>query len=227
MPLEHAAHGHGDGARFLGDDDHYRIGILTHAHTGPVPGAQVRRQPVAGGQGQHAACRLDFPLPDDHGAIVEGSLGEENIPDQLLGDLAVDGGPGLHIVFQRCLPGEDDQCAYLFPAHAVTGGHGLADDHIHLRHRLDPAKQGSQAHTAQMVQHPPQLRLEQNDQRQQSDGQELLHDEGHRIQMPQIGQPRNDQNHHHGLGNSGGAGCLDQRQDFIYQKRDYGDIQIV
>ena len=39
--------------------------------------------------------------------------------------------------------------------------------------------------------------------RQQSDGQELLHDEGHRIQMPQISQPRNDQNHHHGLGKFG------------------------
>ena len=143
---------------------------------------------------------------------MEGSLGEENVPDELLGDLAVDGGSGLHIVFQRCLPGEDDQCAYLFPAHAVTGGHGLADDHIHLRHRLDPAKQGSQAHTAQMVQHPPQLRLEQNNQRQQSDGQKLIDDEAQGIQVHHVRQGRNDHHDDHSPGHPDGAGRPDQGQ---------------
>ena len=63
--------------------------------------------------------------------------------------------------------------------------------------------------------------------RQQSDGQELVHDEAHRVQMQEIRQPRDDQHRDHGLGNPGGAGCLDQRKNFIYQKRDYGDIQIV
>ena len=78
-----------------------------------------------------------------------------------------------------------------------------------------------------MIQHPPQLRLEQDHQRQQSDGQELVHDEAHRVQMQEIRQPRDDQHRDHGLGDPGGAGCLDQRKNFIYQKRDYGDIQIV
>ena len=63
--------------------------------------------------------------------------------------------------------------------------------------------------------------------RQQSDGQELVHDEAHRVQMQEIRQPRDDQHRDHGLGDPGGAGCLDQRKNFIYQKRDYGDIQIV
>ena len=54
-----------------------------------------------------------------------------------------------------------------------------------------------------------------------------IHDEAHRVQMQEIRQPRDDQHRDHGLGDPGGAGCLDQRKNFIYQKRDYGDIQIV
>ena len=183
---------------------------------------------VAVGQGQHTPCGGDPAVPDDHRAVMEGGIFEENVPDQLIGNLAVDLGAGFEVFLQPLLPGEGDQRAHLLPAHGLAGAHGLGNDRVHLLlHGLADAENTGQLHAAQVIQHPPQLRLEQNDQRQQSDGQELLHDEGHRIQMPQIGQPRNDQNHHHGLGNSGGAGCLDQRQDFIYQKRDYGDIQIV
>ena len=96
-----------------------------------------------------------------------------------------------------------------------------------LKARGVDAEDTRQLHAAQMIQHPPQLRLEQDHQRQQSDGQELVHDEANRVQMQEIRQPRDDQHRDHGLGDPGGAGCLDQRKNFIYQKRDYRDIQIV
>ena len=193
-----------------------------------MPGAQVRAETVAVGQGQHTPRCGDPAVPDDHCAVVEGGILKENVPDQLLGNLTVDLGAGFEVFLQPLLPGEDDQRAHLFPPHGLAGTHGLGNDRVHLLlYGLVDAEDTRQLHAAQMIQHPPQLRLEQNHQRQQSDGQELVHDEAHRVQMQEIRQPRDDQHRDHGLGDPGGAGCLDQRKNFIYQKRDYGDIQIV
>ena len=59
-------------------------------------------------------------------------IGEENVPDQLLGNLTVDLGAGFEVFLQPLLPGEDDQRAHLFPPHGLAGTHGLGDDRVHL-----------------------------------------------------------------------------------------------
>ena len=63
-----------------------------------------------------------------------------------------------------------------------------------------------------MVQHPPQLRLEQNNQRQQSDGQKLIDDEAQGIQVHHVRQGRNDHHDDHSPGHPDGAGRTDQGQ---------------
>ena len=227
MPLEHPLHRHGDGARFLGHDHNHRVAVFAHAHARPVAGAQIRAEPVAAGKGQHTARRRYPAVPDDHGSIVEGGLGEEDVADQLLGNLSVNGGAGAHILLQPGLPGKDDQRAHLLPAHDLAGGHGLGDDAVHLLLGLGNAQQASQPDGTQSVQHPPQLRLEQDHHRQQSHRQELVEDIAEGVQMRRLGDPGNHDHHQHSPRDAHGTGGINQRKKFVYQKRHQQNIQVV
>ena len=192
-----------------------------------MPGAQIRRQPVGGGKGQHTARGGDFALPDDHGAVVKRRLGEENIADQLLGNLPVDGRAGFHIVIQSGFSGKNDQRPHLFPAHTLAGSNGLGNHIVHFRHGTHGPEEPPQPDGTQVVQHPPQLRLEEDDQRQQSDGQELIQNKAHGVQVQHIRQSGNGHNHHHSLGNPHGAGGTDQGQDPVNQICHQHNVQII
>ena len=177
MALEHTADGHGDGTRLLGDNHHHRIGVFAHAYTGPVPGSQIRTQPVTLGQGQHAAGSGNTAVPDNHSPVVEGGLGEEDVANQLLGNLAVDDGAGFEVLLQPAVPGEYDEGAHPLPAHHLAGPHRLGNDGKHLLLDFFPGEEPFQLYVTQVVNHPPQLRLEQHHQRQKANGQKLIDNE--------------------------------------------------
>ena len=228
MTLEHATHCHGDGARLLGDNDHHRIAGLAGAHTGPVPGAQVGAEPMAVGQGHDAAGGGDAAVPDDHGTVMEGRLGEKDVADELLGNPAVDDGAGFEIFVQLVGPGEDDQRAHPLPAHDLTGLDGLADDHVHLAQLSFGSQEPAQADgAAQVVHHPPQLRLEQDHHRHQSHGQDLAQDKVQGSEFQDLGQGRHGQNGHDAPEDAHGGGGPHQQHHPIDQKGHQKDIDHV
>ena len=67
----------------------------------------------------------------------------------------------------------------------------------------------------------------QNDQRQQSHRQELVENIAQGVQMRRLGGPGDDDHHHHCPGNPHGAGRFNQRQEFVYQKSNQQNIQII
>ena len=192
-----------------------------------MTGTQIGTEADTVRQGQHTACRRHPPVPDNHGAVMQGCLGEEDIPQQLLGYPGIQLGAGFEIFLQPLLPGKDNQCAHLFPAHDVTGHDGLHNHGFHLLNRLGIAEKGTQPHISQMIQHPPQLRLEQHHKGQQSHRQELAQDEVDGVKLRHIRQPGDDDNGHSHLGNPGRAGGLEQGKQFIDDQRHQCNVQKV
>ena len=76
--------------------------------------------PVTAGGGDAVAL-------DDHRAVVQRRLGEENITDQLRGDLGVEDRACFEKFAQGSLPFKDDQCADLLPGHTAAGRNRLVD----------------------------------------------------------------------------------------------------
>ena len=78
-----------------------------------------------------------------------------------------------------------------------------------------------------MVQHSAQLRLEQDDQRKKTDGQELIQQKIQCMQLCHIRQPGNHQNHHDHTGNPHRACSAENRDDGIDHKRNQYDVKNV
>ena len=190
-----------------------------------MTGAQVQAQTTGLGKGQHTSGCGDAAIPDDHSAIVEGGIGKEDIADQLLGNTAVNHRTGLEILLQDAVSGKDDQRADSGFAHCLTGRNRLGNHRDHLLLRLLGAQELLQLHTAQVIQHSAQLRLEQNDQGQKADRQKLIEDKVQRMQFCHACQPGDRQNHHYNLCDTGGVGCFEDGYDFVNQKRNNYDVQ--
>ncbi|MNP56234.1 hypothetical protein D3C76_1509450 [compost metagenome] len=65
------------------------------------------------GQGQIAARRHDLVLADDHRTVMKRGVGNENINQQLGGNIGFQRNAGLNIIRQARLPFEYDQGADL------------------------------------------------------------------------------------------------------------------
>ena len=132
-----------------------------------MPGAQVRGEGPVFRQGQDAARRLDAAVVDDHGSVVEGCLGEEDVADQLLGDRRVHLGAGGGHGLQGIRPLKDDQRADPFLGHGLAGLDHLLDslDAVPLAGAVGQSHEALDgAFAADALQQAPQLRLEDDDQ---------------------------------------------------------------
>ena len=158
---------------------------------------------------------------------MQGRFHEENIADQLLRHLPIDGGAGLEVIIQPGLPGEDDQRAHPLPAHNLAGHHRLGDHGLQILGGLGVAEQSPEFHAAQPVQHPPQLRLEQDDQRQQSNRHKLVQNKAQGVKPQGCRQTCDNHHCYHRPGNAHGSGGADQGQQLVDQERNHGNIQII
>ncbi len=165
MPLEHTADSHRDGACFLRNDDHHRVGILAHADTGPVPHTQVAAQVHVFAQGQHTARAQDPPAADDDRAVVHGRLDEKDVFQQLGGYGGVQRRTASHHVIQMDVAFKDDQHAGLALRHLAARRHRLIDSRLQLRLLLGIVEgpQQSDVPAAHLLQYLADLRLEQDD----------------------------------------------------------------
>ena len=89
---------------------------------------------------------------------------------------------------------KNDQRAHPLPAHMLTSGNGLGNNGKHLLILFFRPKETFQSDASKLRQHPPYLRLEQNDNGDQSNRQKLRQNKIQRVHVEQIGDPGNDQN---------------------------------
>ena len=212
MPFQHSAHRHGNGAGLLGHHHHHRVGDFTGAQGSMVPGTQFLGHIGILGQGHHASGKGNPAVLDDHGAVMQGGIVEKDITQQLLRHQCIDLGAGFVVFVQMLFPGKHDQGAHLFLAHDLTGPDGLGDHGVYLLDGLGGTEDGTQPHGAQVVQHPPQFRLEQHHKGQQSDGQQLAEQPVQGIKMQFAGCHSNQHQQHNRAGQAHHMRRANQRQ---------------
>ena len=160
MALKHAVNSHRNGSGLLRDHHNHRIGYFTHAHRCTVPGSQIQAKTAAFGKRQHTAGCRNASVTNDHGTVMERSVGKEDIADQLFRNTTIDNGTCFKIILQMAVPCKYDQRTNPRFTHSFTGQHRLGNHRNHFLLRLLSAQQLLQFHTAQMIQHSAKLRLE-------------------------------------------------------------------
>src|SRR5690606_7879436 len=154
--------------RLLGHDDADGVGHFGQPDRRPVPRAEFPADERVFRQGQIAPGRRDGVPPDDDGAVMERGVRNEQVDQQLRADDGADRRAGFHVVRQPGLPLEHDERPDPLPGHAVD-----RPDHVRqlLRIRVGVIdRPGKQLAPAQLFQHPPQFRLENDDERQHAEG---------------------------------------------------------
>ena len=131
-----------------------------------VAHAQVPAEVHILAQRQHASRAQQPSVPDDDGAIVHGSLDEEDVFQKLTGNGGVQHCAAADHVIQQNLPLEHDQCAGAALGHLRAGQHRLADGLLHDIPGLRMGEEGDEPPAAHLLQNPADLRLKQDDQRQ-------------------------------------------------------------
>ena len=100
-----------------------RIARLRDTHSGSVPQPQFLGDIQIVRNGQDAASRLDAVFTDHHGAIVEGTVLEEDIFNQSLVDIGIDDVARAHHVVKRHVMLNHNQRPHLLLTHAHAGHH--------------------------------------------------------------------------------------------------------
>ena len=227
MALEHPADSNGNGARFLRDDHDHRVGNLAHADGSAMPRAEVAADVAVLRQRQDASRRRDSFVSNDHRTVVQRCLCEEDIAQQLGGDLRINHRAGLLILHQRGIPLEHNQHARALFGHCLTGGNRLGDHAVDFPLLLLHRDHLTQGLASDFFQHTPQLRLEHNDQRDQTDFQDLVEQVIHQIHIEQLGHDRQRQDDHDTLSDTRCARGLDHCDDAVDNKRNHQNINDV
>ena len=121
---------------------------------------------------------------------------------------------------------KDDQRAGAVFAHVAAGGDGLADgllDGLPVHLGLGEPLEEGQLAAAHLLQHPADLRLEEDNQRQNAP---LYHVGQGEVQSWQTvrGQPQRRDHHQHALEQTGGIGFPHQQQQPVNQIGDHQDV---
>ena len=118
---ELAAADEGDAAGLLADHDHVGVALLGDADGGLVAHAEPRREVGALRDREGAAGGDDAVAGDDHGAVVERGVLEEDVHDQAPADLGVHHVAGGDDVLQGILLLDDDERSLLLRGHLPAG----------------------------------------------------------------------------------------------------------
>ena len=106
---------------------------------------------------------------DDHRAVMQRRVLEKQVPQQLVGDLRVDDRAGLEILVERHAPLKNQKRADLLLRHDLAGRDGRFDRLLLGRGRAAAADEVREESAAKALEHPPQLRLEHDDERNHAD----------------------------------------------------------
>ena len=158
---------------------------------------QIPTQVHISAQGKHTSGSQDSSLPDNGRAVVHGGLDKENIFEKLRGHLCIQLGAAAQYLVQLDVPLKNNEGAGAGATHIATGLYRLRDGILQdFSVQLGFGKyiQHIEAAAANLLQNPPDLRLEQDEQGQNTD----IHNMAQKIvesPQPAIGQPQCQQNH--------------------------------
>ena len=171
-------------------------------------------------QRHHAACRCHAASADNHGAVVQRRVLEKQVPQQLIRDLGVDDRAGLEIFVKRHATLEDQKRADLFLRHDLARSDGRLDCLLFGRSRAAAADQVREESAAKALEHPPQLRLEHDDERNDANLQNLAENPVERIELEDFRQTRHHQQKQNASCYARRACRANQAHDGVEQKCD-------
>ena len=108
---------YGNLPRFLADDDGHGVGLLGDAESRAVAQAKRARDVIAVADGEDAARGLDAVVGDNHGAVVQGRVLEEDVLDEARVDAGVDDVAGFGVALERHFALDDDERSGLALCH--------------------------------------------------------------------------------------------------------------
>ena len=190
---------------------------------------QVAAQVHVFAQRQHTARAQYPPVADDDRAIVHGRLHEEDVLQQLGGHGGVQRRAAAHHVVQPDVTLEHNQHAGLALGHFAAGDDRLVDGRLQRRLLLDGVEslEYLDIAAAHLFQDLPDLRLEQDNDGDDTHLYQVSHDIRHRIQLQYIGNAQRQQEHDHALEDILRPGALYQAQQAVYQKGNDRNVQNV
>ena len=190
---------------------------------------QIAAQIHVSGQRQHTASADDPAMPDNDRAVMHRGLDKKDIFQQFTDHGAVQLRAGAHDIIQIDVALKYHQHAGLGTAQFAAGHHRLVDSLFHFRNLLFRTEHPHQADilAAQPLQDLPDLRLEQDDQRQNTPFHHMAEDIADRPQFQRRGQPQRQKENANALENILRPGTLYKRKQLIYQKDDDGYIHQV
>ena len=131
--LEHAVHGDGNAAGLLGHDHDHGIRMLAHTDARAVARAEIRAEVRVVRQRQDAAGRRDAAVPDHDRAVMQRSLGIENVLEQFRRHVRIDRGAAAHLLIERHAALKDNERTGLGRRQLRAGSDGLRNDIVHAQ----------------------------------------------------------------------------------------------
>ena len=119
--LEGAPESDGDVAALLADDNGQGVGFLRNAQCGPVAQSQLLGHCHVVGDGKDAACGGDALVGDNHAAVMQGGVLEEDVFNEPLRDFGIEEFSGAYKVVQRQRTLHDDEGTHLLFRHRQAG----------------------------------------------------------------------------------------------------------
>ena len=223
--MELSFESNGDAARFFRHDDGQRVGLLRHAEGGAVAQSELFGDVQAVRHGQDAAGGRDALVGDNHGPVVERAVFEEDVFDEALVEVRVDGVARVDDVVERDAAFKHDECAHFLLAHVQAGhydGHDVRPLHLcFLRAREQMEEAVHLLVGAKCLQEPADVVLEQHDERDGSHLDQLVEDGPQQPHFQDLRheQPQQDEDEHSGE-NLHRAGLLHELVGVVEQEGD-------
>ena len=218
-PLDEA-----DLAVLLRHDDHDAsvCSVMPSAARWRVPNRSVWTVISASGS-RAPAARIDL-VADDHRAVVERRLGREDRPEQVGRDVGVDHHAGLGDLLEAGVALEHDQRAVAVGREQRGGVGDLVGDVLDgalLGRREEPVERPD---PADPLERPAQLRLEDDDQREQPDDGARLEDLGQELEPEEAGRGVDGEQDGDADDEADGAGPADQAEEPVDEDRGDRDV---
>jgi hypothetical protein len=168
----------------LADHDDEGVGLLGQAERRAVAGAEALVRDGELGERQDDAGGDDGVALDEHGAVVERSVGREQADDEVGGDARLDAGAGLGVFIEADVALDGDDRADLGAGQPLHGLDQLLDD-LALLHAVEEA---DHAALAEAGEGGAQLGVEHDEGGDGAVLEELCEDVADELEVEQSGQ---------------------------------------
>ena len=158
---------------------------------------------------------------------MQRGLGIENVLEQLRCHVRVDRGAAAHLLIERHTALKNDERAGLGRRQLRTGSDGLRNDVVHAQRFQRLGAEARECLAAHALEQAAQLRLKDDDKRDQAELDRLLQDAVEHRQLQHTRQPQCDQDQQDALCQTIRIRLADEHDDIVNQISDDQDIHDV